>query len=236
MTKRPLRIAIIGTGLMGEAVRALATERGIEVVASLDKDAMTGGSDDLRKTLESVDVALEFTTPSAAVDNIRVCLDASCPVVVGSTGWYDDLAAVKDDVAACGGSLLWAPNFSIGIALLTELVRKAGRLASGVEHFDVHMLETHHRMKRDAPSGTALSLKRALSSELGRTVPITSVRTGSVPGTHEVTLDGPFERITLRHEARDRRVFADGALTAAAWLPGRTGVFTMDDVLGVNDS
>jgi len=236
MTKPPLRIAIIGTGLMGEAVRALASERGIEVAVRLDKDAMASSDDSVRDALANVDVALEFTTPTAAVDNIRACLDAECPVVVGTTGWYDDLQEVTADVTARGGSLLWASNFSIGIALLTQLVRQAGRLASGVEHFDVHMLETHHRMKRDAPSGTALSLEGALASELGRAVPITSVRTGSVPGTHEVTLDGPFERITLTHEARDRRVFADGALTAAAWLRGRTGVFTMDDVLGVNGS
>jgi len=236
MTANPLRIAIIGTGLMGDAVGTLAGERGIEVAARLDKDAMAGGSDKLRDTLGSVDVALEFTAPSAAVHDIRVCLDVSCPVVVGTTGWYDDLPAVTADVAACEGSLLWAPNFSIGIAMLTQLARRAGRLTSGIEHFDVHMLETHHRQKRDAPSGTALSLERAIASELGRDVPITSVRTGSVPGTHEVTLDGPFERITLTHEARDRRVFADGALTAAEWLPGRVGVFTMDDVIGIEDS
>ena len=105
---------------------------------------------------------------------------------------------------------------------------------AGVDQFDVRLRETHHTAKRDAPSGTAIALEATLATELGRSVPISSVRTGSVPGTHEVTFDGPFEQITLTHEALDRRVFADGALTAARWLVGRTGVFTMDDVFGVS--
>jgi len=218
---------------MGQAVRALAAERGIEVVATLDRAAMEDESGATSQLLAEVDVAVEFSTPSAAVANIAVCLEAGCPIVVGTTGWYDQLEAVEAAVAEKGGALLWAPNFSVGVAMLTKLVASAGELAAGLEQFDVHMTETHHTAKRDAPSGTALALERAMSPGLGRPIPITSVRTGHVPGTHEVTLDGPFERITLAHEAHDRRVFADGALIAAAWLPGKSGVFTMQDVLDV---
>lgn len=226
-----LRIAIIGTGRMGEAVRMLAGERGIVVDAVFDKKAMTDDPEAIRDRLSNVDVALEFTTPASAVRNIRACLDASCPVVAGTTGWYDELPAISTEVLRRDAALLWAPNFSLGIAILTQLVRQAGRLAAGAGLFDVRLSETHHAAKRDTPSGTALALERVVAAEVGHAVPITAVRTGVVPGTHELTLDAPFERITLTHEAHDRRVFADGALTAAAWLVGRTGVFTMDDVL-----
>jgi len=233
MSEVPLRIAILGGGLMGDAIRGLADERGIEVVGTLDRTAMEDRPGATKELLSGADVALEFSTPSSAVSNIGVCLDAGCPVVVGTTGWYDQLEDVEASVTASDGSLLWASNFSIGVALLTKLVAQAGELAANLEQFDVQLTETHHTAKRDAPSGTALTLERAMSSALGRPIPITSVRTGFVPGTHEVTLDGPFERITLAHEARDRRVFADGALVAAAWLPGRKGVFTMADVFDV---
>ena len=233
MSERPLRIAIIGSGLMGTAISTLAPERGLEVAGMLTREDMADPSDDARALLGQVDVALEFTTPASAVANVLACLDASCPVIVGTTGWYDALPEVTAAVRAQGGSLLWAPNFSLGVAILSQLVRRAGQLAAGLDQFDVRLQETHHTAKRDSPSGTALALEATLASELGRSVPISSVRTGSVPGTHEVTFDGPFEQITLTHKALDRRVFADGALTAARWLVGRTGVFTMDDVFGV---
>jgi len=231
----PLRIAIIGGGLMGHAVKELADERGITVAGMLDSAAMEDESGATKELLSGADVALEFSTPTAAVANIGVCLEAGCPVVVGTTGWYEQLQEVEASVEASGGSLLWASNFSLGVALLTKLVERAGELASSLEQFDVQLTETHHTLKRDAPSGTALTLEGEMSRAMGRSIPITSVRTGFVPGTHEVTLDGPFERITLAHEARDRRVFADGALTAAAWLHGRKGVFTMADVFDVEN-
>lgn len=226
----PLRVALIGTGRMGDALRERASERSIEVVAELDRSAMTDRAESAAEVLSSVDVALEFTTPASVLPNIEACLAASCPVVVGTTGWYDELPSVTEAVATTGGSLLWAPNFSIGVAIFTQLVRRAGRLASAVSDFDLALVETHHRGKRDAPSGTAIRLADSAEAEYGSEIPVTSIRTGFVPGTHELTMDAHFERISLVHEARDRRVFAEGALTAAAWLHGRSGVFTMDDV------
>ncbi|HEX8907434.1 MAG TPA: dihydrodipicolinate reductase C-terminal domain-containing protein, partial [Longimicrobiaceae bacterium] len=117
----------------------------------------------------------------------------------------------------------------------TRVVAEAARLVGQAGGFDAHIIETHHTAKKDAPSGTAGLVERAARQALGRAVPITSVRVGHVPGTHELVLDAPFEQITLTHTARDRRVFADGALAAARWLVGRTGVFTMDDVLGTGE-
>jgi 4-hydroxy-tetrahydrodipicolinate reductase len=134
-------------------------------------------------------------------------------------------------VTAANGALVHAPNFSIGVNVFLAMAEAAGRIMSRAPEFDAHIVETHHAAKKDAPSGTALALERSAASGLGRSIAITSVRTGHVPGTHELSFDGAFEQIRLTHTARDRRVFADGALRAAAWLPGRKGVFTMRDVL-----
>jgi 4-hydroxy-tetrahydrodipicolinate reductase len=216
-------------GKMGREVEGLARERGIEVVARLDVDEIADRTA-AAAALKQAEVAVEFTTPDAAVDNIELCLEAGCPVVVGTTGWYDRLDAVRARVAETAGALLYAPNFSVGVALLKALSERAGELLTGLDGFDVHITDTHHAAKKDAPSGTALLLKSALD-RAGHDVPVTSIRTGSVPGRHEVCIDGAYEQVLLVHEARSRRVFADGALRAALWLRGRTGVFTMDDVL-----
>ena len=124
-----------------------------------------------------------------------------------------------------------APNFSVGVAIFDRVVAEAARLFGGMDGFEAHMIETHHSAKKDAPSGTANKLARTAEAAMGRSLPITSVRVGAVPGTHELIFDAPFEQIRLVHEARDRRVFAEGALVAARWLVGRTGVFGMQDVL-----
>jgi 4-hydroxy-tetrahydrodipicolinate reductase len=137
---------------------------------------------------------------------------------------------VEQRARDAGGAVLIAANFSLGVALATEVMRAAGAAFAPYEHFAAALVETHHAAKKDAPSGTAKSMLDALRDSLGRDVPITSVRVGAVPGTHTLIFDGPFEQIVITHEARDRRVFADGALHAAAWLVGKTGVFTMRDV------
>jgi 4-hydroxy-tetrahydrodipicolinate reductase len=222
-----LPLALIGMGKMGRSVAQLAPERGFRVVAELDQgDAVT------RESLNGAAVAIEFTTPAGAAANVRACIAARCPVVVGTTGWYDELPAVRGEVEQAGGALLTAPNFSLGVAIFDRIVAEAARLFGSAPGFDAHLVETHHAAKKDAPSGTAASLARTAQAASGRALPITSVRTGSVPGTHEVVFDAPFEQVRLTHEARDRRVFAEGALAAARWLIGRQGVYTMQDVLG----
>ncbi|HEX6251397.1 MAG TPA: dihydrodipicolinate reductase C-terminal domain-containing protein [Gemmatimonadaceae bacterium] len=232
----PRQLAIIGSGKMGKAVAALAPEMGWDVAVALDARSNARGAGITRDTLGGAEVAIEFTEPAAAPANIRACLAAGCPVVVGTTGWYAELPAIRAEVERAGGSLLWAPNFAIGVSVFAELVRYAGTLLANVEGFDAHITETHHAAKKDAPSGTASLLRDNIGPALGRDVPVTSIRTGSVPGTHEVVLDAPFEQIVLRHEARDRRVFAAGALTAAKWLVGKRGVFTMSDILAGDES
>ena len=233
MTAR--RLALIGMGKMGRAIALLAPERGFEVVAEFDP-AHTSAGMITRETLRDADVAIEFTVPAAAPDNIRACVAAGCPVVVGTTGWYDQRAAVQREVEQMHGALLVAANFSIGVAIFDRVVAEAARLFATAPQFDAHMIETHHREKKDAPSGTAGALARTAEHALGRPIPITSVRVGSVPGTHELVFDAPFEQIRLVHAARDRRVFAEGALAAAGWLVGRTGVYGMQDVLSTPQS
>ena len=224
-------IAIIGDGKMGQAIQQLAVERGWRVVALLGERESAGGGGISSTTLGDADVAVEFTQPDAAVANITASLRAGVPVVVGTTGWYDALPEVTRVAKEVGTGLLWSPNFSLGVNVLIELARYAGTLMRPLEGFDAHIVETHHSRKKDAPSGTAIAIGKAASDTLDRPIPTTSVRTGSVPGTHELIFDGAFEQLALTHLARDRRVFAEGALKAADWLIGKCGVFTMRDVL-----
>lgn len=230
-----MRLGVIGDGKMGRAVAALAAERGHEVVAVLGESENEGGAAVLAGQLRNAEVAVEFTEPRAAVANALACLSVGLPVVIGTTGWHDRLPEVRVALERADGALLYAPNFSAGVVLFTELVARAGRLFAAAQSFDAHLTETHHTAKKDAPSGTALALANAFAAGSGRAPAITSIRTGHVPGTHELILDGPFEQVRLTHTARDRRVFADGALQAAEWLRGRRGMFTMRDVLGLGE-
>ena len=226
MTATTLRLAVVGLGRMGRAVEQLAPERGFDVVARVDAARNRGGDGITAESLAGADVAIEFTRPDAAVSNIHATLAAACPIVVGTTGWYAALPGVITEVARVNGALLWAPNFAIGVNIFEQLVEQAARLATAAPGFDAHIVETHHAAKKDAPSGTAIKLAQAARRGAGRDIAVTSIRTGSVPGTHELLLDAPFEQIRLEHVARDRRVFAEGALLAARWLIGRRGVAT----------
>ena len=226
MTGIPL--AVVGLGRMGQAVRELAPDAGFEVVAEIGRPAESAPAVIDRSALRGASVAIEFTTPDAGAANIRALLAAGCSVVSGTTGF--DLAPVAKDARASNAALLHAANFSLGM----HAFRQAAATAASVLRdagFDMHLLDVHHVAKRDAPSGTARQLVAALQRVLGREVPVTSIRTGAVPGTHELTFDAPYEQLRVEHVVRDRRVFAAGALRAARWIQGRRGVFTLDDML-----
>ena len=221
-----LRLAIIGPGKMGTAVADLASAGGIDVVATIGAGTVVSA-----ESLAGADVAIEFTEPGAAASNVRACVLAGCPVVVGTTGWYDELPGISSLVSEKGGALVWSPNFSLGVHAVARIMRRAGEIFARIPTFDAALVETHHAAKKDAPSGTARMLQEKFGEGAAREIPITSVRVGSVPGTHTLILDGRFEQVVISHEARDRRVFAEGAIVAAKWLIGRRGVFTLDDVL-----
>ena len=226
-----MRIAVVGDGKMGRAIAALAPERGIEVVAVVGAAENVRGEALNRERLGAADVVIEFTEADAAPTNLVAAVRAGYPIVCGTTGWGSRFDEVARIVAETNGALVWAPNFSVGVNLFLAAAKALGRVMRSAPEFDAHIVETHHSAKKDAPSGTAIALEAAVRSGLARPVPTTSVRTGYVPGTHELTFDGAYEQIRLAHVARDRRVFADGALRAAQWLRGRRGVFTMRDVL-----
>ena len=227
-------VALIGMGRMGQALDLLAASRGCRVVARLDARDTAGGI--TRESLAGAVVAIDFTVPDAAIANAAAALAAECPIVIGTTGWSERLGELEALVQQHGIPALWSPNFSLGMQLFLAFAEDAARRLRGAPAFDVHVVETHHRAKRDAPSGTAIAVAGRVREGLGREVPITSVRVGSVPGTHEIIADGAFEQIRLVHEARDRGVFADGALVAATWLARRPAgvparVYGMQDVI-----
>jgi len=223
-----LRIALFGAGRLGREILALAPERDAAIVATFGRHT-PASVEALRSS--NADVAMDVSVAEAVSANTAVCMAAALPVIIGVTGWDDAEADVRRVVASAGGAALVAPNFSVGATLFSSVLADAARRFSASLGFDAHLVETHHALKKDAPSGTARRLAMLAEESRGAAVPVTSVRVGHVPGTHMLVLDAPFEQVTLTHEARDRRVFADGALLAARWLHGKTGWFTMDDVV-----
>ena len=214
---------------MGKAVEALALERGHSVGVTIDdEDDWMGKIESLREC----DVAVEFSTPATVVGNIMRCFDMGMPVIVGTTGWYDQLESVVHDCQQREQALFVASNFSIGMNIMFELNRRLAQLMDGREEYAASITETHHVHKLDAPSGTAISLANDMKEELGRTVPITSIREGEVPGIHEVVYDSDIDTLTLRHSAKSRKGLALGAVLAAEFLEGKKGYYTMRDMLG----
>jgi 4-hydroxy-tetrahydrodipicolinate reductase len=226
-----VRILIVGNGKMGSAVAGLAAARG-HATTILGRDENAGGRGLTAERVKGHDVAVEFTRPDAAAANLERLIEAGIPVVTGTTGWEAALPEIAARVEARKGALLHAANFSIGVHLFLRGARALAAEFAGREGFEGFILEEHHAAKRDAPSGTARVLRERLrDADQTREYPITSVRAGAIPGTHAVSFDGPFETVTLRHTARSREGFAAGALAAAEWLPGRTGVYTFESML-----
>jgi len=227
-----MKIAIVGNGRMGKAVAALAQARGHSIHTVVDSSDNAGGRALTPERLAGVDVAIEFTRPEAVVSNLERLIELGIPTVTGTTGWSGALPRITALVEARRGALLHAANFSAGVHLFLRTARELAGNFSGRPEFVASIREEHHAAKLDAPSGTALLLQHQLGdSDASRSFPIASVRAGTVPGTHTLTYEGPHETVTLSHVARDREAFADGALTAAEWLPGKTGVFTFEQLL-----
>ena len=223
-----LRLVLFGAGRLGREIIALAPQRDATVVATFSR--ATPATTALVQAA-CADVAIDVSVAEAVPANAAMCIAAGMPVVIGVTGWDNGEAEVVEAVRTARGAVLIAPNFSVGAALFSMAVADAAQRFTALLGFDAHIVETHHAAKKDAPSGTARRLADVALRSRGTAVPVTSVRVGHVPGVHTLLLDAPFEQVTLTHEARDRRVFADGALLAASWLRTKTGAFTMDDVV-----
>ncbi|MFN4234336.1 MAG: 4-hydroxy-tetrahydrodipicolinate reductase [Bacteroidia bacterium] len=237
-----MKIALIGYGKMGKEIEQIALSRGHEVVLKISLDNI---EDCNSENLKKADVAIEFTAPHAALQNMYRCFEAAVPVVVGTTGWYKHLEEVKKECKKYNATLLYASNFSIGVNLFFALNKKLAQLMAPYRQYDVTIEEIHHTQKLDAPSGTAITLandiiafhptKKQWSLEKNdkENLYIKAKRIDPCPGTHSIKYSSDIDDIEIIHTAHNRKGFATGAVLAAEWLVGKNGIFTMNDVLNI---
>lgn len=235
------RIALIGYGAMGKELEALAPAHGCEVVVIFDLDRpLTEASD------ASFDVAIDFSLPDAVLENVRICAALQRPLIIGTTGWHAKLPDVTAMVTSAGIGCVWGSNFSVGVQIFLRIVRAASMLTNDAPDYDVMVHEWHHYRKKDSPSGTAIAIASTIVDEMDRkhameietqhdrinphALHVTSTRGGEIIGRHMVTFDSAFDTIDLVHNAKSRRGFAQGALLAATWIAGRTGMYDFTDI------
>lgn len=232
-----MKIALFGYGKMGKMIEHIAVERGHQIVAKIDIDTVEVNYSDM-------DVAIDFSTPQAAFENIKNCMEAGVPIISGTTGWLDKYDKA---VALCNkhqGAFIYASNYSLGVNVFFQLNAYLASMMSNLSEYQVSIEEIHHTQKLDAPSGTAITLAEGiidnsgykgwkLNSASSEEIPIHSIREGEVPGTHTIAYRSEVDRIEIRHVANNRQGFALGAVVAAEWIQGRKGVFGMKDVLGL---
>ncbi|WP_297451833.1 4-hydroxy-tetrahydrodipicolinate reductase [uncultured Alistipes sp.] len=236
-------IALIGYGKMGREIEKILLDRGHGVPLIVDQN---NASELNAENLRGIDAAIEFSTPETAFGNLSVCLEAGVPVVCGTTGWLERFDEAKALCREKGGAFFYASNYSVGVNVFFEVNRRLAELMGRLDEYDVTVEETHHTQKKDAPSGTAITLAEDIVRNVERkrrwtcgttTVPdeleITAVRRGTVPGIHTVTYESEADTITVSHNAKSRRGFALGAVLAAEFIAGKRGVFSMKDLLGL---
>jgi len=229
---RPLNLALLGYGKMGKVIAQLAPQRGFKVRVTLDIDVNRNGAGLTRENFQGIDVCIEFTEPAAVLDNIRRVAALGCNLVVGTTGWHEHIEEVRKIVETSGIGMVYAANFSIGINLFYRVARAAAEIFAGFPMYDPYLTEMHHKFKKDAPSGTALEIKKQVQPHFaGRDIPVASIRAGYIPGIHELGFDSEADTLVLRHTARGRQGYAEGALYAARWVVGKKGLFNFADVL-----
>ena len=222
------RLLLVGHGRMGRLVESLAPESGFVVAGAIDSRSAA------EDAWPEADVAVDFSVANAVPRTVARLSQRGTPIVIGTTGWSAAEATVRETAAAAKLGVVAAPNFAIGVNVFLAVAAQLGALLKEQPAFGAWIHELHHAAKRDAPSGTALALERRVrDAGYGADMPIASTRAGAIPGTHTLGFDAPSETITLTHQARDRAAFARGALTAARWVIGRQGWFTMNDVLGL---
>ena len=232
-----MRLLLVGYGKMGRLVGDLAPQYGCEVAGVIDPLSPSHGGGPEAERWSGVDVAIDFSTPDSVVANATALARRGIHLVVGTTGWSAHEGDVRKAVSEAGTGIVVAPNFSTGVVVFEAVVAEAARLLAPQKDFGAFLHESHHATKKDAPSGTAILLKQTMEEAgFSRSIDVSSTRAGFIPGTHHVGFDGPAETITLSHAARDRTAFARGALTAAQWIHGKRGWYTMKDVLGIESA
>jgi 4-hydroxy-tetrahydrodipicolinate reductase len=242
-TNKKLNIALVGYGKMGKAIEAIAVQRGHTIGLKIDINTMDQFT---KENLQGCDVAIEFTNPHSAVENIITCLRAGVPVISGSTGWLERWDEVKSVCDQQQGALLYASNYSVGVNIFFEVNKRLAQLMNPHTEYEVTMTEIHHTEKKDAPSGTAITLAEQIMENIGRKkewvneqtvapeeLAIISKRIDPAPGTHIVKYSSPIDDIEIIHTAHNRKGFATGAVLAAEFLQDKKGIFNMKDVLGL---
>ena len=224
-------LAIVGYGKMGKLIEQLAPEYDFQVALKLDEFNNADGAGLIARNFAGIDVAIEFSIPAAVPGNVEGIAALGVPLVVGTTGWLEHLAAVKAIVEAHQTGLVWSPNFSIGVNVFFRLVAEAARLVAAEPAYGAWAWEIHHAAKKDAPSGTLLKLVEEMKKAgYARPIDVASNRAGTIPGTHEIGFDSGADTITLRHTARSREGFARGALKAADWIIDKKGLYEFCEI------
>jgi 4-hydroxy-tetrahydrodipicolinate reductase len=228
-----MNLAIVGYGKMGRLIEEFATEYGFEVKIRLraaNNDRFGGLT---KENFRGVDVAVEFSTPSAAAENLERLAALGVNVVTGTTGWFAEMERVRAAVERNGTGLVWSPNFSVGMSIFSEIVAEAARLMAGQKEYGAWAWEIHHAKKKDAPSGTLLALVEKMKrAGYEKRIDTSSSRAGAHPGTHEIGFDSVGDTITIRHTARSREGFVRGALRAARWVVGKKGFYDFREIVG----
>jgi len=226
-----MKIALLGYGKMGRLVETVALEEGLEIGPKLDVQDNADGRGVTPDVMSGVDVAIEFSQPDAVLANIEAVARTGVNLVVGTTGWFDQRARVEKIVEDTGIGLVYGANFSLGMNLFFEIVAQAARVVGMLPQYEAYLHEEHHSAKKDAPSGTALSLLDVIRPHLDNRNPsVTCVRAGRIPGTHIIGFDSEADSILLEHRARSRRGFAEGAVLAARWVAGKKGIFDFRNI------
>ena len=220
-----MKIALLGYGKMGRMIEEAASRSGIEIACVIDPVAGSRGK------LEDADVAVDFSEPGAVVENVKAVAADRISMVVGTTGWYDRIDEVRGIVEGSGIGFVYGSNFSVGVNLMFKITEYAAELFSRFPSYDPFIEEAHHKFKKDAPSGTAIFLKRIVDSHYGSGTPTSSTRAGYIPGAHTVGFDSEADTLALTHTARNRAGFADGALLAARWIKGRKGFYEFSQTI-----
>src|SRR5215210_7334956 len=225
-----MRLALLGHGAMGQLVERLAREAGDEVATVLGSREAAFSAEELAEVLGGHDAAVDFTVAEAVPRHTEACALARVPLVEGTTGWQSRLEDVRRTIERENGALIYGANFSVGVNLFYRVVARAAELFRGFD-YAAFVEEAHHSRKRDAPSGTAIKLRDIVKETYGSDVPVASTRAGHIPGTHRVGFDSAADTVTLTHTARSREGFAAGALVAARWIRGKTGVYEFSETL-----
>ena len=226
-----MKIALVGYGQMGKMVEQIAGSHHVEVAERFDVDHFMKEDEATRQSLRDVPVLVEFTLPETSPENIRIGTALGKSMVIGTTGWHQKLDEVRAMVRDGGTGLVYGNNFSLGVNLFYRMVSHASSIMARFDSYDPFIEEAHHRFKKDAPSGTGLTLNRIMKKNYSRDIPTTSVRAGYIPGTHAVGFDSQVDTIQLKHTARSRGGFAEGALLAAKWVRNKQGVFEFGEVI-----